>query len=171
MRIITAPSEDYSLEHTKNYKVMMAGGITNCPNWQVELIQMFTEKCPDAEISLFNPRRENFPIDNPGESERQIVWEFNKFREADAHIFWFSRGSLNPITLYELGRYGNSGKKPLCIGIDEEYQRKQDVIIQTQLSRKKPLETHITYSLELIFLWIHQMARTHKMIEYYTPND
>jgi len=56
-------------------------------------------------------------------------------RDADAIVFWFSRGSLNPIVLFELGLWGLSRETPIFIGIDPEYERKQDVIIQTSLAR------------------------------------
>jgi len=59
--------------------------------------------------------------------------------------FWFSRGSLNPIVLYELGIHGNSGKRLIFIGMDKEYERQQDVIIQTKLARP---DIKIVYSLK-----------------------
>ena len=61
-------------------------------------------------------------------------------------LYWFSRGSLNPISLYELGLHGNSQlKTKIFIGIDPEYERKLDVVIQTRLSRP---EIEIVYSLD-----------------------
>jgi hypothetical protein len=130
--VIEAPNEVYSLENNANLKLFLAGGITNCPDWQSELI----EKIKDLPgLTIYNPRRKNFPIDDPSASEAQITWEYNHLRDADAILFWFSKGSLNPIVLYELGRWGNSDYKPIIIGIDPGYERKQDVIIQTLLSR------------------------------------
>ena len=129
--IIEAPNEVYSLENKKNVKLFLAGSITDCPDWQSEVI----ERLKNFEgLTIYNPRRKNFPIHDPNAAEAQIVWEYNHLREADMISFWFDKGSLGPIVLYELGRWANSNdKKTICIGIDPEYKRKQDVEIQTRL--------------------------------------
>jgi hypothetical protein len=130
--VIQAPNEIYSLENNNNVKIFLAGGITNCPDWQKEII----EKLKDFPcLTIYNPRRENFPIDDPTAAEQQITWEFNHLRDANIVIFWFSKGSLNPIVLYELGAHGVFSDRPIFLGIDPEYERKQDVIIQTSLAR------------------------------------
>lgn len=130
--IIEAPNEVYSIQNNRNKKLFLAGGITNCPDWQAAIIPLLSSI---PELTVYNPRRKNFPIHDPNAAEEQITWEYNKLKEADIILFWFSRGSLNPIVLYELGRWGNSSDKPIVIGLDEEYERKQDVIVQTMLSR------------------------------------
>jgi hypothetical protein len=140
--IIESPNELYSLENNKNIKLFLAGGITNCPDWQKEIISYLSEM---DNLTIYNPRRENFPINNPKASEEQITWEYNHLRDADIILFWFSCGSLNPIVLYELGRWGNSTNKEIIIGIDPEYERQQDVIIQIKLSRPK---VRIVYDLK-----------------------
>lgn len=96
-------------------------------------------------LTIYNPRRENFPIDDPNASEQQITWEYNHLRDADIISFWFDSGSLNPIVLLELGKYALSSSKPIFIGIDPEYKRIQDVQIQTRLSRP---DVEIVYSLD-----------------------
>jgi hypothetical protein len=130
--IIEAPNEVYSLENHSNVKLFLAGGITNCPDWQATILEKLKNF---PHLTIYNPRRSNFPIGDPIAAEAQITWEYNHLRDSDAIIFWFAKGSLNPIVLYELGRWGNSSQKPILIGIDPEYERKQDVLIQTQLSR------------------------------------
>jgi len=129
--VIESPNEVYSLENSENKKIFLAGGISNCPDWQMELIG----RLKGIPATLYNPRRANFPMDDPNAAEEQITWEYEKLKAADIIVFWFSRGSLNPIVLYELGRWGNSSDKPIVIGIDPEYERTQDVEIQTVLSR------------------------------------
>lgn len=131
--IIEAPNDVYSLENSENKKVFLAGGITNCPDWQAEMIEKLKYV---RGITLYNPRRANFPMDDPNAAEEQITWEYEKLKAADIIVFWFSRGSLNPIVLYELGKWGNSTSKSIVVGIDEEYERRQDVEIQTRLARK-----------------------------------
>ena len=130
--IIEAPNEVYSVENMHNAKIFLAGGITNCPNWQkdiIEKLQIF------PNITIYNPRREIYPSNDRKSVEEQITWEFKHLLEATIIIYWFSKGSVNPITLFELGRYGLSGDTPILIGIDPEYERKEDVEIQTSLSR------------------------------------
>ena len=130
--IIEAPNEVYSLENNRNTKIFLAGGITNCPEWQFVVIEKLKD---EPGLTIYNPRRKNFPIEDPNASEEQITWEYEKLRDADVIAFWFSRGSLNPIVLYELGRWGNSSDKEIVIGIDKGYERTKDVEIQTMLSR------------------------------------
>jgi hypothetical protein len=127
--VITAPNEEYSIANANNIKLFLAGGITECPDWQSELL----EKIENIDnLTIYNPRRKKFPTHA---AEEQITWEYIHLLQADIIVFWFSKGSLNPIVLFELGRYGLSGDKPIIIGIDSNYERTADVIIQTQLSR------------------------------------
>lgn len=142
MKIITAIDEDYSIENNQNAKIFLAGGINNCPDWQSDIISKLKADTAiaDKPVTFYNPRRANFPIHDPNASEQQIAWEFQHLRDANAILFWFAKGSLNPIVLYELGRWGNSSNIPIIIGCDPEYERKQDVIIQTALSRP---EVHV----------------------------
>lgn len=136
MIIIEAPNEVYSLENEHNIKLFLAGGISNCPDWQSEFIadleRYFFEIDAQSDVTIFNPRRKDFDITNPNESERQIVWEHRHLEESDVIVYWFSRGSLNPIVLYELGKYINTDKE-IIVGIDPEYERKGDVITQCSL--------------------------------------
>lgn len=140
--IIEAPNEIYSSENNQNIKLFLAGGISKCPDWQSKIIDDIRD-IPD--LTIYNPRRKNFPMDDPDAAEAQITWEYNHLKDADAVLFWFSRGSLNPIVLYELGMWGNSNDRPILVGIDPSYERKQDVIIQTALARP---EVYIVQSLE-----------------------
>ena len=94
---VEAPNEIYSIEKQWDTKIFLAGGISNCPDWQAEMIE--------------------------------------KLKVANLIVFWFSKGSLNPIVLYELGMWGNSRAVTTVVGIDPEYERKQDVIIQTKLAK------------------------------------
>lgn len=130
--IIEAPNEVYSLENSNNIKLFLAGGITGCSNWQKYVIDELSDI---SDLTIYNPRRKNFPINDFKATEQQITWEFEHLRDSNLIFFWFARGSLNPIVLYELGMWANSTETPVIIGIDPEYERKQDVIIQTKLAR------------------------------------
>lgn len=128
-------------ERAQYPSVFLAGGITNCSDWRSHII----EGLKDLDITLFNPRRKNFPINDPSASKSQIKWEYKKLREADVVSFWFSEGSINPITLFE---YGAALERavPVVIGTHPHYERRIDVEIQTFLQRPSIL-VHSTLDL------------------------
>lgn len=115
--------------------LFLAGGISNCPDWQSQIVQLFSKS--SLQIALLNPRRKKFDVTNNKLTEEQIVWEYNHLQKADAILFWFPSGdSLCPITLFELGAHlYKSPKKPLFVGCGTKYPRRLDVIIQTRLIR------------------------------------
>lgn len=110
--------------------IFLAGGISDCPDWQKEI----ASQLKDENVILLNPRREDFPMDDPNASFHQIKWEYDHLRKATAVIFWFPKETMCPIVLFELGTWIVS-KKPILIGMDREYERKQDVQIQSVLER------------------------------------
>ena len=117
--------------YIENKSVFLAGGITNCRDWQKELV----EKLSDTDLTLMNPRRKDWPIDDPESSKKQINWEHHHLSKARVISFWFSNETVQPITLFELGKWLSVGK-PLFIGIDPGYSRKLDVEIQVGLETK-----------------------------------
>ena len=129
MKIIESPNPNFALNDGST-SLFLAGGISNCPDWQTEILTLLR-----GNLTIYNPRRKDFPIHNKSAAAFQIEWEHERLEQSHAILFWFARGSLNPIVLYELGRWGNSGCKKIFIGCDPEYTRTQDVKIQTQLSK------------------------------------
>ena len=80
MRVITAPKK-YKLAKDE-VSVFLAGGITDCPPWQDEVLKQLEEyHC--EKLVVFNPRRKHFPINSKLAAEEQIVWEFNALEAAD----------------------------------------------------------------------------------------
>lgn len=134
MKLITAPEV---WEDPLEKSVFVAGGITGCPDWHAELFELLSV----TDITLLNPRQENFPIDNPDASVAQIEWEYEHLAMADAILFWFPCETLCPIALYELGRWtaewnANSEEPtPLFVGCHPEYKRRTDVKVQLGLAR------------------------------------
>lgn len=124
-------------------KLFLAGAITGALQWQNSVIKDL-EKA-DLDITVFNPRRKDFPMDDPDAAEEQITWEFNKLREANIICFWFCKETLCPICLWELAsaleRNRPEDLQPgvetrpfkIIIGMDADYKRRQDVEIQTKL--------------------------------------
>lgn len=142
MRVITAP--DIYIPKEDDICCFLAGGITNCPNWQKEVIDDLDGRCED-NIVLFNPRRENFPIGDKSAAYKQIEWEFDQLERMDIFSMYFSSGdSDQPICMYELGRnilriqmrFPTDWEKRIIITADKDYRRYQDVIIQTELATK-----------------------------------
>ena len=138
MRYIESPIH-YSKKALGN-SLFLAGGITNCPDWQQEIVKMLS----DTDITILNPRRVNFPIHDPNAALEQITWEHHALRDAFAISFWFPMETICPIVLYELGAWSMTHKS-IFVGMHPEYQRRQDVEIQTKLVRP---EVKIVYSLE-----------------------
>lgn len=111
--------------------LFLAGGISGCPDWQAEA----AAELADTALVLLNPRRAAFALSDPAAAEQQIVWEHGHLRAAHAILFWFPCETLCPITLYELGAWSMDPAKPLFVGTHPDYQRRQDVVIQTRLAR------------------------------------
>ena len=140
MRVITAP-ETYTLTDN-DITVFLAGGITNCPDWQSDVIKRL-ENMGMNRLIVFNPRRENFPINDPSAADEQIAWEFNALQRADIFSMYFSAGdSDQPICMYELGRnivtmqmkHPTDWQNRLIISVEDEYRRHKDVLVQTELA-------------------------------------
>jgi hypothetical protein len=112
--------------------VFLAGGITGCPDWQATAFDALA----DLPVAVFNPRRKNFPIHDPSASAEQIAWEHRHLQRADVALFWFPASGpvVQPIALYELGRYASLVLE-VAVGADPAYVRRQDVEIQMQLAR------------------------------------
>ena len=112
--------------------VFLAGGITDCPDWQSQAVALLGS----LSIVIFNPRRADFPIHDPGAASEQINWEFTHLSRAQVILFWFpdSGPTPQPIALYELGRHVALGHR-VAVGADPAYVRRADVLIQLGLAR------------------------------------
>lgn len=132
MRMIECPN---SLQETDDdfftTWVFLAGGITDCPDWQKEMIERFKDV---DDLVLFNPRRKEFDITNPTMSEQQIEWEHEHLKTANAVLFWFPYHALCPITLFELGAAMSRGAT-VFVGCHPAYPRYFDVVKQVALER------------------------------------
>lgn len=138
---MSAPTVQSMTRGGTRKKLFMAGGISNCPLWQADLVRLLALE----EMTLLNPRRENFPMDDPSAAEEQIGWEHHYLNVADGIAFWFPCETLCPIALYELGKWTVVHDKPIFIGVHPDYKRRVDVEIQTSLERPS---LRIVYSLE-----------------------
>lgn len=140
MRVITAP-EKY-IRQPNDITIFLAGGITNCWEWQDKAIELLNEKNLD-NLVIFNPRRKDFPINDPNAAEEQIKWEFNMLEQCDIFSMYFCAGeSDQPICMYELGRnicrmqmrFPTNLEMRLAITVEKGYKRETDIRVQTSLA-------------------------------------
>jgi len=110
--------------------MFLAGGITDCPDWQRDLVL----ELHSTNLTVYNPRRANFPIGDPSAAQEQIAWEHERLHVADAVSFWFPCETLCPIVLFELGA-ALERHQHLVVGVHEQYPRRQDVEVQCGLQR------------------------------------
>lgn len=146
MKIITAP-QNYN-KQSDQISVFLAGGITNCPEWQNEVIRKL-EDFDLQKLVIYNPRQEHFNITDPNASYKQISWEFQYLENMDIFSMYFSDGdSDQPICMYELGRnlirmqnrFPNDWKERIIITCENGYRRKLDVYIQTRLATENAID-------------------------------
>jgi len=125
MRYVECPEEYYGAG--PDISVFLAGGITNCPDWQQEMVTLLS----DSDLTLVNPRRKLW---EDAQAVAQIEWEHRHLTRCDAVLFWFPSETICPITLYELGAWCFRPKK-IFVGCHPNYARKLDVEVQTRLER------------------------------------
>ena len=134
MRYIECPQKfefaNYWSTDKKDYSptVFLAGSISECFNWQSELVQLLSQR----NITLINPRRQNFDINKENLIKEQIEWEYHHLRRVDIISFWFSYETLAPITLFELGSALHTDSE-IVVGCHPDYKRREDVIFQCRL--------------------------------------
>lgn len=115
------------------FSMFLAGSIEMgaAEDWQ----QKLTAELADHNVTLFNPRRDNWDssweqsIDNPKFVE-QVKWELSAIEQADVVVFYFDPATKSPITLLELGLCAYSQKIIVCC--PEGYWRRGNVEIVCQ---------------------------------------
>lgn len=138
MEVITAIEEG---NRPGKIKCFLGGGITNCAKWQDEVIRAINNSDEDtSNLVLYNPRRKNFPIDDPNASKDQVKWEFDWLSAADIFTMYFcnTEKSDQPICFYELGRYVTKMMydhpddyiSRIIVSCEDGFRRKADVIYQ-----------------------------------------
>lgn len=137
MKIYQAPNKIDWYEVAKRKSIFLAGGITGCDDWQSDLIHEL-ENLNDSGLFdlgglvIFNPRRDNFDVMDMEVKIEQIKWEHKCLEKCGICSFFFPASeSVQPITLYELGRH--LGDHTSVVSIQEGYKRAEDVKIQLAL--------------------------------------
>ena len=137
MIVVTAPH--LYIPKYDDITVFLAGGITGCRDWQQEVINNLFQMIgkDDSQVVVYNPRQKDFNIDDLDATEDQITWEFQYLNKVDIFSMYFVGGDqIQPICLYELGRYT---ARPICervISVEKDYIRERDVVVQVSLATK-----------------------------------
>ena len=121
----------------KNRLIFLAGGISNCVDWQKEVIDGLKAREEEFKYDwyILNPRCDSF---DGLTAAGQVKWEYEYLNTADIFSMFFAGGeSVQPICMYELGRYVEVFRKKyinwterLVITCDEGYIRADDVVLQ-----------------------------------------
>lgn len=111
---------------TDGFSVFLAGTIDlgNSENWQNSVVDELKRRNPTYDITVFNPRRENW---KDADQEEQINWELDHLGSSDRIIMVILGTSKSPISLLELGLFAGSGK--LMVFCEPTFYRYENVRI------------------------------------------
>lgn len=143
MIVITAPH--LYIPKYDDVTVFLAGGITGCRDWQKETIEHLRKFVgrDDTQVVVYNPRQENFDINNSAATIDQITWEYQYLNQVDIFSMYFVGGNqIQPICMYELGRYIKPYEEDQVISVETNYIRKIDVINQVALTTRGITTVH-----------------------------
>ena len=114
MKVIKPESKDQEI---KGVSVFLAGTIENgnSEDWQKKVEFLLS----GLDITILNPRRDDWDSSWVQEQKNpqfnyQVNWEMNMLQIADVILMNFCSGSISPISLLELGTYGDSEKMIVC---------------------------------------------------------
>lgn len=144
MIVVTSPHL-YIPKHD-DITVFLAGGISGCRDWQQDVINNLFRMIgkDDSQVVVYNPRRKDFDVDDPGATDDQITWEFQYLNKVNIFSMYFVGGDqIQPICLYELGRYT---ARPMCeqvISVEKDYIRERDVVIQVALATRGMVQVNL----------------------------
>lgn len=122
--------EEYKREFGDK-SIFLAGGITGTKyDWQQELV----DRLSDTNLVILNPRRNDFPKEDPYATTEQIKWEYDHLKKADCVSFWFPAEAPCMTSLFELGAWSKAGK-PLFVGVEPGYIKEGSIRKQLALVR------------------------------------
>lgn len=103
-------------------------------NWQEKTVAHL-EKKDYNNLIVLNPRRDDWdsswdqsPV--PGTKfYEQVTWELAAQEKSQILCYYFAKDTLSPITLLELGLFGFRKDKKVVVYVDDDYQRRGNVIV------------------------------------------
>lgn len=130
------PTEYDPMDATVRPAVFLAGGITDCPDWQAEARRRINQS--GRAVDIINPRRVNFPVGDPAARWEQVSWEQRHLHISGVHtMFWFPGSdravTTQPIAMFELGQAIGEGRS-FNVGADPGYPRRTDVEMLCRLN-------------------------------------
>jgi len=119
--------------------VFLAGGCAG-DDWQ----SVVAQRLSGERLTVFNPRRPDYQKGDRAFLAEQVAWEREHLDRATVRLFWIPGDSDSVITLYELGQWANTAR-PMTIGIDSAYSRREEVLAQLELARPMmPVDSDLT---------------------------
>lgn len=121
MQVITAPERKPII----NQSIFLAGTIDDgkSEDWQSKLIEELSE----YNITILNPRRNNWGDLSDNELRKQITWELDHLEKADIIFMYIIGTSKSPISLLEMGIHIKDSK--LIVVCEPEFYRYENVKI------------------------------------------
>ena len=130
---IKAPDEHLNF---KGKRLFLGGSIEmgKAEKWQEKTVASL-DKIGYNNLIVLNPRRDDWdsswdqsPV--PGTKFfEQVQWELLAQEKSDIICYYFAKNTISPITLLELGLFGVRKDKKIVVYVDEEYERKGNVVI------------------------------------------
>jgi hypothetical protein len=82
-------------------------------DWQHQFVTKFELSNPSGDWTLLNPRRPDWNKDwkqsiKDPHFNQQVNWEMDYLEKVDYRVFYFAKNTISPITLMELGKFGNT---------------------------------------------------------------
>lgn len=114
--------------------VFLGGGITGCPRWHDDAIDLLHRTGMDMVV--LNPNRESFPIHDPAAGREQVWWEQDHLLLPQTiTMMWFPASdrtiTVQPIAMFELGQCLNpatlAAGRRIVVGAAPGYPRAADV--------------------------------------------
>lgn len=97
--------------------IFLAGSIEMgvAENWQ----SLLEKKLSEHRVTIFNPRRDDWDSSwkqdqSDPQFNHQVNWEMNHLQNASIIFMYFSPETKSPISLLELGAYGDGDKMIVC---------------------------------------------------------
>lgn len=124
--------------------LFMAGGISGCWNWQDALYQAVAYhldrllptgwELDNKPFTIASPRRAHGLEKDGNAAAEQIAWEYEAMGRTALTSFYFTRDTVQPITLLELGKHLSQPWGNHITACELGYERAFDVYTQTNLS-------------------------------------
>lgn len=124
--------------------LFMAGGISGCWNWQDALYQAVSYhldsllptgwELNNKPFTIASPRRAHGLEKDGNAAAEQIAWEYAAMSRTALTSFYFTRDTVQPITLLELGKHLSQPWGNCIVACELGYERAFDVYTQTNLS-------------------------------------